>query len=164
VLEQLALDDFHQALDNTERLLRRDGIFRVVVPDLEWIAREYLSRLTAGDSSANAFFLKQSCLGRASRPRGLREIVYSWLRTSSHKWMWDFASLARVLEEHRFHSIRRCSPGDCEDPLFALVEDEGCFGNAVAIEARSYGYQVVSSRRRTVAVLDRRSFAVSAGR
>jgi len=39
VLEHLALDEFHRAIENTMRILEKGGVFRLVVPDLEWAAR-----------------------------------------------------------------------------------------------------------------------------
>src|SRR5712691_5357503 len=35
VLEHLSLEDFRVALRNTHKLLRKDGVFRFVMPDLE---------------------------------------------------------------------------------------------------------------------------------
>jgi predicted SAM-dependent methyltransferase len=136
VLEHLALKDFHKAIDNTYRLLEEGGIFRALVPDLEWAAREYLTRLDHGDPAANEFFLRQTDLGRETCPRGLGGFIYSWLRTSAHHWMWDYASLAQALLDHGFKSVRRCAFGDCEDRMFDLVESKHRFENAVAVEAR----------------------------
>jgi predicted SAM-dependent methyltransferase len=137
VLEHLTLSEFHAALDNTKKVLREGGIFRLVVPDLEWAAREYLRRVDAGDPAANDFFLEETCLGRRERRKSLRGILYDALATSAHGWMWDSSSLARALNEHGFHDVRRCSFGDCEDPMFALVEDIRRFDRAVAMEARA---------------------------
>src|SRR5262249_16855882 len=39
VLEHLALDDLHVALANTLRIVKPGGVFRLVVPDLEVLAR-----------------------------------------------------------------------------------------------------------------------------
>ena len=50
--------------------------------------------------------------------------------------MWDLISLRAALEEHGFKQIRECSYGDCEDPMFRIVETEGRFDRAVALEAR----------------------------
>jgi hypothetical protein len=136
VLEHLALDQFHKALDNTRKLLRDGGIFRMIVPDLEWAARQYVSRLDAGDKQANTFFLDETHLGFRTRASGLIGNAYEVLNTSKHLWMWDAASLIEALQTHGFRRVRRCSFGDCEDPLFAAVEDPGRFENAVAVEAR----------------------------
>src|SRR5437773_8960637 len=79
VLEHLALEDFHKALENTKRILRKDAFFRLVVPDLEWAAREYVSTLDAGKPTANALFLNETHLGESSRKRGWRGLVHQWL-------------------------------------------------------------------------------------
>jgi len=136
VLEHLALNDFNRALENTKRMLQKGGIFRLIVPDLEWVARQYLQRVEAGDPTANVFFLRATDLGREVRQRGLTAFIHEWLRTSRHMWMWDQESLVQTLREHGFTSIRTCSFGDCEDRMFALVEERSRFENAVAVEAR----------------------------
>jgi SAM-dependent methyltransferase len=136
VLEHLAFDDFHVALENTRKVLRAGGIFRLVVPDLEWAAREYLRRLEAGDAEANRFFLEETRLGTRSRARSVRAILHHSLGRSAHGWMWDALSLREALEEHGFSRIRRCYFGDCEDRQFSLVEDARRFEHAVAMEAR----------------------------
>lgn len=136
VLEHLALEDFHTALANTRRMLQARGVFRLIVPDLEWIAREYVNRLNAGDRLACHFFLSETCLGRSKRPRGLGGFLYEWLRTSAHQWMWDAPALEGALREHGFTDVRRCAYQDAEDRMFDLVEDQDRFKNAVAMEAR----------------------------
>ena len=136
VLEHLALDDFHMALDNTWRILQEGGIFRLIVPDLEYAARNYIKRLDAADASASVSFMEETSLGMKQRLRSLTGLIYTWLQSSTHYWMWDELSLTDVLSKHGFTKIRRCSFGDCEDPKFALVEDIGRFERAVAMEAR----------------------------
>jgi hypothetical protein len=136
VLEHFALDDLHRALQNTKRIMEPGALFRLVVPDLEWAAREYIGRLQAGEPEANSFFLRETRLGEERRPRGPIQLVHSLLRTSRHLWMWDGPSLARALCEQGFSDVRRCSFGDSGDPMFALVEDRGRFEHAVALECR----------------------------
>jgi hypothetical protein len=136
VLEHLALEDFHKALKNTRRILAVGGIFRLVVPDLEWATKEYIRRVEAGDSKANAFLMGTTYLGEQKRARGFMAFAFAYLNTSRHLWMWDNVSLPNALLEHGFSRIRRCSFGDCEDPMFSLVEDAGRFEHAVAIETR----------------------------
>ena len=136
VLEHLAQEDFHKALENTKRILTGGGLFRLVVPDLEFSARKYVKQVDAGDPKANDFFIRATNLGEEKRARGLTGSVYAFLRTSRHLWMWDALSLERALAEHDFHQIRRCKFGDCEDPMFNLVEEESRFNHAVAMEAR----------------------------
>jgi hypothetical protein len=135
VLEHLSLEDFHRAIENTMRILEKGGLFRLVVPDLEWAAKEYISRIDSGDPQANALLLRETCLGHEKRVRGPIGLLYGFLKTSSHLWMWDALSLKHALAEHGFQSIRRCHFGDCADSMFNLVEDAGRFEHAVAMEA-----------------------------
>lgn len=136
VLEHLSLEEFHVALRNTRRLLKPGGIFRLVVPDLEQAARNYIRKLETRDSNASIEFLHSTYLGVPSRRAGLVQRLYSSFRTSAHLWMWDSASMATVLEEEGFSTIRRCEFGDSDDPMFQLVEERGRFESAVAMECR----------------------------
>jgi SAM-dependent methyltransferase len=136
VLEHLALEDFHKALQNTYRILRKAGVFRLVVPDLERSAREYITRLDGGEPNANAYFLRETTLGCVNRDRGLIGLAKKLFNTSAHLWMWDETSMTKALQDHGFRQIRRCRFGDCEDTMFSLVEERGRFENAVAMEAR----------------------------
>jgi len=135
VLEHLALEDFHKALDNTYRMLRKGGIFRLVVPDLEWCARQYIARLDQGNPTASMSFLRDTTLGYEKMEPGIVARLYR-LFASPHLWMWDESSLTQALRDHGFTQIRRCRFGDCEDAMFSVVEEEGRFENAVAMEAR----------------------------
>ena len=135
VLEHLALDEFHQALENTKRILRKGGIFRLVVPDLESLARAYISGLSQGNANAAEEFLKSCHLGRPTSRHGFVGLLRRLFNRSDHLWMWDHPSLIAVLSQHGFSNIRRCRFGDCEDPMFSLVEEPGRFTGAAAIES-----------------------------
>lgn len=136
VLEHLALEDFHKALKNTYRILRKGGIFRLVVPDLESSAREYIARLECGAPNANASFLRETQLGCEERERGIIGLAKKLFNTSAHLWMWDETSMTQALNDHEFRHIRRCNFGDCEDAMFSLVEDSSRFKSAIGMEAR----------------------------
>jgi hypothetical protein len=134
VLEHLPFEDFHAALENTRKMLVDGGIFRLVVPDLEWAAREYVRRLEMKEATANEFFLDETRLGRRSRQNGLGKLQ-EVLGTSSHYWMWDELSLRHALQDHGFRNVHRCFFGDCQDPMFRLVEAKDRFERAVGMEA-----------------------------
>jgi ubiquinone/menaquinone biosynthesis C-methylase UbiE len=118
VLEHLALEDCRTALKNTYSYLKHGGIFRLVVPDLETIARDYVN------SGGTYKFMEIVQLGRVSRPKSLGAIMRSWLGSSHHLWMWDFKSLRRELETVGFQKIRRAQYGDSSDAKFREVELE----------------------------------------
>jgi len=136
VLEHLARDDFYKALDNTLKLLAPGGIFRLIVPDLAYIGREYIRLLEKGDPEASLYMVNATILGVETRPRGVLAMAYKTLNTSRHLWMWDEFSLRKALEDHGFDHVRRCEFDDCEDTMFRLVEDPSRFERAVAMEGR----------------------------
>ena len=131
VLEHLSLEDFQIALRNTFRLLKSGGVFRLVVPDLETLARKYLE---SEDAQSSIDFMKATSLGVENRSRGLRGFTRSWLGNSSHLWMWDFKSLSSELQEAGFNDVRKCNAGD--DQTFVAAEDPGRFVDSIAVQCR----------------------------
>jgi SAM-dependent methyltransferase len=135
-LEHLSLNDFRQALVNSYKVLKRGGIFRCVVPDMENLARSYIQSLDNGDSQACINFVDYTLLAIKERPRGLTGILNAYFGNFQHLWMWDNLSLSAELKNVGFTEIRKCEFNDCEDYMFKYVEDFVRFQNAVAIECR----------------------------
>lgn len=133
VLEHLALEDFRIALKHSFAVLQPGGIFRLVVPDIEVLARKYLE---SDDPEACEIFIRATSLGRVARPRGAFGFIKNFFANNEHLWMWDFKSLTRELTAAGFVEMRRCAPGDSADPKFKLVENPERFIDAVAIECR----------------------------
>lgn len=127
VLEHLTLEDFRTALANTFVMLRPGGVFRLIVPDLEALARVYTELLDQNTDTANNDFLLGACLGEVSRPSGLVGRLRDIFSSNKHRWMWDWPSMKRELAAAGFVDIRRCDYLDSGDPMFAAVEDEGRF-------------------------------------
>jgi hypothetical protein len=141
VLEHLALEDFQVALQHTFQYLELGGVFRLVLPDLEQLARNYLA-----DSSnmAASRFMEASYLGKKRRARGLRGFVAEWLGNSAHMWMWDEKAMVEQLRHHGFIDIRRATFGDAQDRRFDEVEDKARFDGCLAIECRRPIYNATS--------------------
>ncbi len=135
-LEHLSLRDFRQALKNSFKVLKKEGIFRCVVPDLEHAARSYINDLDNGDNLASLKFINNTLLGIKERPRGIKGLLNTFFGNSHHLWMWDNKSISEELKNVGFTEIRICNFNDCEDEMFKFVEDIGRFQNAVAIECR----------------------------
>jgi hypothetical protein len=136
VLEHLALHDFRIALRHTLDLLEPNGIFRLIVPDLEQLARTYLEH---ADSRAASEFVEATGMGQQYRPRGLRGLVKAAFGNSLHLWMWDFKSLEQELMSAGFSDVRRAYFGDSQQPRFKDVEAAGRFVDAVGVECRRPG-------------------------
>jgi len=136
VLEHLALEDLRTALRHTFAMLRTGGIFRLVVPDLEQLARYYLARVDRCDPEACNWFMRTLQMGREHSMRGIRARVAATFGNATHLWMWDYCTLTAELERAGFNGIRRCVFGDCDDAKFGLVEEQNRFDGGCAIEAR----------------------------
>ena len=131
VLEHLGLVDFKKAIRHTYRLLKPGGVFRSVLPDLEFLANRYVED---GSQTAAPDFMRNSYLGICDRPRGIRGLLSAWLGNSKHLWMWDFKSIEAELKDCGFVDIRRAKYGDSTDPMFQYVEDETRWINCLGLE------------------------------
>lgn len=133
-LEHLSLNDFRIALQNSYKILKPGGLFRLVLPDLEQMARGYLQSLDQGDATASIRFIKNMIFGLEDRPKGIKGFVSSYWGNANHLWLWDHVSMEEALKQAGFISVRRCSFNDSADPMFKLVEDESRFMGALAME------------------------------
>lgn len=133
VLEHLSLEDFRKALLNTYGKLQAGGVFRLVLPDLEYYAKEYIDDPTA---NAALSFMQETSLGQEKRSRSLVGFLATWLGNSQHLWMWDFRSVRRELQDVGFKEIRRAQFGDSKDDKFKEIEDMIRWENCLGIECR----------------------------
>jgi len=133
VLEHLALNEFHIALRNIFSYLRPGGIFRLVVPDLEQLTRNYLADPSP---NANSRFMQDSYLGENSLTRGIRAMPHTLFGRSRHFWMWDYKGMAEELAIAGFTEIRRAKFGDSPDPHFHSVESEARWTNCLGVECK----------------------------
>lgn len=134
VLEHLSLADFRKALGNTHRIMKPGGLFRCVLPDLEWAARRYVKAMDNEETDASLRFMSATMLGLTERPRGLTGLAVSFWGNSHHLWMWDRLSLAEELRKAGFRDVRACAFNDSADPLFRSVENEDRFKLSIAFE------------------------------
>lgn len=131
VLEHLAMNDLHIAITNTLRILRPDGVFRMVLPDLRLIATQYV-RDPGPDASLT--FMRDTGLGVESRARGLVSFARHWFGNANHLWMWDYESLSAALVAAGFRKPRRAAFNDSAEPRFTAVENADRWHHALGIE------------------------------
>jgi len=72
ILEHLSYRDFVTALQNTKRILKDHGIFRLVVPDLRHCAQQYIAD-PSGDAAMR--FMIATGLGVESSPKNLLQTM-----------------------------------------------------------------------------------------
>jgi SAM-dependent methyltransferase len=133
VLEHLSLEDFRAALLNIFKILAPGGTFRFVLPDLLYLARQYLDDNSEDAASA---FMRATHLGREKRAKSLKEFIVSWLGNNPHLWMWDYRSIRPELETVGFVGIRKAVFGDSADNMFREVEESDRWYNGLGIECK----------------------------
>ena len=77
ILEHLSLNDFRIALRNTHRILRPGGVFRFVLPDLEYHINKYHN---SNSANASQLFMQETFLGYEYRPKKFKifYILMDW--------------------------------------------------------------------------------------
>src|SRR5262245_13945735 len=84
MLEHVPLEDMRKALENIYAMLRPDGIFRMIVPDLETRIMRYVN---SNERTRAHEFLELTGFGRIQAASGLVSKIYQVFRTSDHRWM-----------------------------------------------------------------------------
>ena len=107
------------------RVLRPEGILRIVVPDLELIAREYLA-----DPSAEA---AQTFLSRLSLNHSIHDVIHPG---SNHSQMFDGKSLVHLVREAGFERVEVSSYRKSAIPEIDQIELEVRRGESLYVEAR----------------------------
>jgi predicted SAM-dependent methyltransferase len=130
VLEHLTLDGFRTAIRNTYSYLDQNGVFRLVMPDLQRMACEYLE---SKNPDAAIEFIDRTGMGRRSAIQGFkarcRETLYR-----GHQWLWDYRSTASELASAGFRQIRRAKFGDSNETRFEEVEERSRWDGALGVE------------------------------
>ena len=133
VLEHIPLLNLRRALVEAFRVLAPGGIFRSVMPDLERLARSYLSDERP---EAAVSFIEYTGMGLRERPKGLMGGARFLWGNSRHVWLWDQKGIAAELDRVGFSDIRRAVIGDSAAQEFSEVEEESRWSNALGFECR----------------------------
>jgi len=126
-LEHLDRDAARSFLAETRRVLKADGIHRIVVPDFEGLCRTYLAHVAqcrrepaaiaqhddAVGSVIEYLVRKEADPGSTQRPlsRLLEGLIRGDARKRgiTHQWMYDGINLAALLSDVGFRNITVCS-------------------------------------------------------
>ena len=116
VLEHLPLKEFRVALRECRRILKNGGVFRLVVPNLEYFVQQYLSSCS---STKSIDFCLATGMGSECFSNPLSRI-----RGDSHHIMFDVATMMSELRKAGFTNVRQAYHGDSEFEEFLEVEDK----------------------------------------
>jgi len=138
VLEHLTYEDFNIAIRNVYKILQPGGVFRIVVPDLEFYIRNYNQSKLMGEKTAAIDFCSYTLLGIKRKPNSIIDKARDLFGNSKHLWMWDFDSLQVELESIGFGEVKKCSFNETSDKTFLSVEQSYSFDNGVCVECKKY--------------------------
>lgn len=136
VLEHISLSDFHIAMNNIYSYLKKGGIFRAIVPDLNYYIKKYGSQISDASASpkASSEFMEKMNIGYAQSRRNIFFRLLEAFKNSRHQWMWDASSLFSAFVEHDFKGVRLCEYGDWSDVRFKLVDKKESYADSICIE------------------------------
>jgi len=106
MIEHLFFNEAIRFLKECLRILKKGGVIRIVVPDLEQESKKYLEQLKKRKSSAAA--------------QNFCHTIYASTKLEEkygHKWMYDQYSLKEILRKIGFSKIKKCvfKKGECPD-------------------------------------------------
>jgi SAM-dependent methyltransferase len=105
MLEHLDRSEARRFIQECHRALASGGILRIAVPDLLPLARAYVA-----GGTADAFL--SSCVLELDKPRGLAaKLHYFVFAGREHHWMYDGASLSRLMSEAGFADVEILEAG-----------------------------------------------------
>lgn len=133
VLEHLTHDEFMIAIKNTYLLLKENGVFRLVTPDLKRMCENYLRNESNPEASIE--FIGGTNMG-LKKQRSIIDRIRRVFSNSFHLWLWDYNSVKKILIMTGFKNIRRCEYHDSEIKEFKMVENPNRFIEALTIEAK----------------------------
>lgn len=140
VLEHLHFDDAQRLLHECLRVLVPGGVLRIVVPDLESIALQYLKKKSAGDPTAAETMNEMLAFRSRNAPTGnlIMRFYNSVKDFHAHKWMYDASSLKDYVQRVGFNDVRQREYLESEIRGISEVEraERVVDGAGVCIEAR----------------------------
>jgi predicted SAM-dependent methyltransferase len=147
-LEHLSYCDFSVALNNSFNYLKPNGVFRMILPDLENYIEEYQKLIKSPDplikSTAAIQFNKGTFMGLERSRSTMKFRLTEAFSNNRHQWMWDYPSISAALSDHGFIDIRKFELGVSTDPMFLLPEKKYQFHHAIAVECRKPSMSLVS--------------------
>ncbi|MBN1461275.1 MAG: methyltransferase domain-containing protein [Armatimonadetes bacterium] len=128
-LEHFGKEEGRRFLEECHRVLRRNGVLRVIVPDFRLVVAKYIEGEIRADD-----FVSQLGVGLAGRGRSLKDRLAP-LFQFPHKCMYDTTRLLEILDELGFVASSRAPfESDIDDVQKLELEDR--VTNAVVVEGR----------------------------
>ena len=128
-LEHFSKTDGQNFLSECHRVLKKEGIIRIVVPDLDYFVREYIN----GEVSAEDFLTSLSVL-YITHENPIKNVIGLMIQFP-HKCMYNSSSLLKIIQTGGFDASTKM-PFDSAIDDICQIEMKGRATNAVIIEGR----------------------------
>jgi len=110
MLEHLDALQVHKLFVEARRVLKPGGVIRLGVPDLHRLARQY------GESGDADAFVQSTLMACPPKTGLIDRLQYLLVGERHHRWMYDAASLAKLLRREHFSDVREMKPGETMIP------------------------------------------------
>lgn len=105
-LEHIFPDEMKLILKDFYRVLKNDGTMHIIVPDLEYIIKNYLSNKELKKENAADEFIKETLLSRETKGTfKYRLMEFKGGFGLQHRWMYDKSSITRYLADAGFQIL-----------------------------------------------------------
>jgi len=136
LLEHLSNKAARHFLRECCRVLKAGGIIRLVIPDIEFLARKYLAdkeSAPAGNPKPAKEFAKSLCIATYDGKPWVR-LAQMLTSFEGHKWFYDADSLKALLIEAGFTNVQLKAYLNSRIHDIADVEREGRLEGAICVE------------------------------
>ena len=106
MLEHLSRDGALSFLDESLRILKKDGILRITIPDLKIIINDYLTEGDADEFMERLYIEAPSIENLTSK---LKLFIFGYRH---HQWMYDGKSLSILMKKRGFRNVKVCKRGE----------------------------------------------------
>lgn len=119
LIEHLNKEKGEKLIQECFRVLKKGGLFRLVVPDLELLANDYIKEINDTQNSKDNIdvLMSERFLDRLNMSEKTKIPFIIKILHPEHKWMYDQFSLTALLTSCGFTAIRKMSykEGNCPD-------------------------------------------------
>jgi predicted SAM-dependent methyltransferase len=116
-LEHMPKENMILALKNIYKMIKKNGCFRLVIPNLKARVEHYTKTKDADQ------FIEAIGMGQRYSPNNILDKLRGLFGNSLHKWMYDEQSMTNYLSEVGFRNIKKCEFNDSGIEAFSEVED-----------------------------------------
>jgi SAM-dependent methyltransferase len=131
MVEHLDREDVQRFLKEAQRVLAPGGVLRIAVPDVRYHVNQYLK-----DSDADGF-VARLYLTRERPKTWTQKALYQFVGDRQHQWMYDGASLCRLLESAGFEAPQVMPAGTTSIPEPGALNLSERHPESVFVEARN---------------------------